>query len=64
LVKDNPDLYAQRKNLILEMGEEIIAILKQLHSHGYVHGDIKPFNILYDLKKDGEKEFNLIDFGI
>lgn len=52
------------KNLILSMGQEVIRILQRIHETGYVHCDVKPFNILYDKSKPEGQQFTLIDFGI
>ena len=50
-------------NLILNMGQQIIRWLSKIHSLGYVHGDIKPANILYN-SEPNNPVFVLIDFGI
>ncbi|CAI2365100.1 unnamed protein product [Moneuplotes crassus] len=50
-------------DMILTMGQQVIKSLQKLHSLGYVHGDIKPGNILNDSNKD-EPRFVLIDYGI
>lgn len=40
-----------------------ISRLQQIHHHGYVHGDIKLYNILMDLSNECLTAF-VIDFGI
>ena len=54
----------EEKNLILTMGQQVIRILRRIHRNGFVHCDIKPFNILYDKSQPEDKQFTLIDFGI
>lgn len=51
-------------NKILDLGISVIRSLQMLHKIGYVHGDIKPSNILYDVLEDSKECFRLIDFGI
>lgn len=51
-------------NKIIDMGKDVIRILEDLHSHGYIHCDIKPFNILLDERATKEPNAYLIDFGI
>lgn len=49
---------------ILNMGQTIIKTLRTIHMLGYVHCDLKPYNILHEEKNGKEKEYTLIDFGI
>ena len=49
-------------NLILQIGIQIINILKTIHSNGLVHRDIKPDNFLFGLNKES-KLIYIIDFG-
>ena len=60
-------------NIVVSLGKQVIRSLKFLHSLGYVHGDIKPQNILFESSGLGWKSqadsnssyrFVLIDFGI
>lgn len=54
-------------NTILELGKSVLRSLEKLHSLGYVHWDVKPSNILYDVLEtvdSDSKIFTLIDFGI
>lgn len=48
---------------ILSLGQSVITSLQKLHCLGYVHCDVKPTNILYDII-DNKYNFTLIDFGI
>jgi pyruvate/2-oxoglutarate dehydrogenase complex dihydrolipoamide acyltransferase (E2) component len=40
-----------------------LAMVELLQQHGYVHGDIKPENIMYVDDDDGNREFALGDYG-
>ena len=51
-------------NIIFYIVQAVIKSLKRLHSTGYVHWDIKPYNILYKKEYDGSLKFWLIDYGI
>lgn len=55
------------------MGIQVINLLEKLHSLGYIHGDIKPQNILFSSNThvdyarnlpNSKPKFTLIDFGI
>jgi casein kinase I family protein HRR25 len=48
--------------LVLQIGIQIIELLKTIHSKGLVHRDIKPENFLFGLKQN-EKNIYIIDFG-
>lgn len=54
------------ENIIGRVALMILQGLKDLHSHGYVHGDLKPANVLvFPSKAVGELwELKLADFGI
>lgn len=50
--------------------EQKISVIKQLvdgyakiHAEGYVHRDVKPANIFYDIDKDGKITIKIADFG-
>jgi len=45
----------------MEIGKNILAILKKVHHYGFIHQDIKPDNFLFDI--DGKQIF-IIDFGL
>ena len=66
-------LMENRLEIVLSLGKQIIRALKVLHSLGYVHGDIKPQNILFNINWpstlaentwDLNNKFVLIDFGV
>lgn len=43
---------------------QMLQALACLAHNNIVHGDVKPENILYELKPDGQYHFQLTDFGI
>lgn len=52
---------------IVNIGLKLIDLLEKLHMKGYIHGDIKPDNIMIgNYKKDPtlKSKIYLIDFGI
>jgi serine/threonine protein kinase len=49
--------------LVLSIGAEILAALKDLHQNNMVHRDIKPANILLGTDLEDERAY-LIDFGL
>lgn len=53
------DRYAFSRDEIYKVGNQLIDILKYLHSEGVVHRDIRVPNTLYD-----GKQVNLVDFGL
>ncbi|KAG2113950.1 kinase-like domain-containing protein [Suillus discolor] len=46
---------------VVNLGEQLLSRLEYIHSHDYVHGDIKPQNILVD---NSRQTTYIIDFGI
>jgi casein kinase I family protein HRR25 len=48
--------------LILQIGIQIIVLLKTIHEKGLIHRDIKPDNFLLGLHDQGKK-IHIIDFG-
>ena len=55
--------YILKLKLILQIGMQIIELLKQLHQKGLIHRDIKPDNFLFGLKNDINNIY-IIDFGL
>ncbi|KAG1902514.1 putative serine/threonine-protein kinase vrk [Suillus fuscotomentosus] len=48
---------------VMNIGDQLLSHLEYIHSHNYVHGDIKPQNILMGLGNLRHTAF-IIDFGI
>ncbi|KAG1764572.1 casein kinase I [Suillus placidus] len=48
---------------ILNIGDQLLSSLEHIHSHNYVHGDIKPQNILVG-RGDLQQTVFIVDFGI
>jgi serine/threonine protein kinase len=48
--------------LVLQIGNQILTLLKSLHKHGFIHRDIKPDNFLLGLGNKNN-QIHLIDFG-
>lgn len=49
--------------LVLQIGLQIISILKSIHEKGLVHRDIKPDNFLLGNNDNNKKQIYIIDFG-
>ena len=67
LLGESLESLKQRKSvfslkLVLQIGNQILTLLKSLHEHGFIHRDIKPDNFLLGLGNKS-KQIHLIDFG-
>uniref|UniRef100_A0A1D1Y7G3 non-specific serine/threonine protein kinase n=1 Tax=Anthurium amnicola TaxID=1678845 RepID=A0A1D1Y7G3_9ARAE len=49
---------------VKDIAIQTIKILKDVHSIGYVHGDIKPNNLLFDSCGTSNRKLFLVDFGL
>ena len=54
----------KRLDFIMTMLPQILCGLRQLHSFGYSHGDLKGENICARADSNGHFKFTLIDLGI
>jgi len=50
----------QHLEVVAETAEQLVDVIQKLHDAGYVHGDIKPSNVLVD----AEGQVRLIDLGV
>uniref|UniRef100_A0A6B2L484 non-specific serine/threonine protein kinase n=1 Tax=Arcella intermedia TaxID=1963864 RepID=A0A6B2L484_9EUKA len=48
----------------LQIGIQIITIIEEIHTLGYIHRDIKPSNFVVGLTPDKRRNIYLIDFGL
>ncbi|KAG8191745.1 hypothetical protein JTE90_008808 [Oedothorax gibbosus] len=49
---------------VYQVGLSMINVLEYIHAMGYVHGDIKPANLLLGRKKGTENQVYLVDMGL
>jgi serine/threonine-protein kinase len=48
----------------VDWGLQILAALKEAHSHGVVHRDVKPRNVFLVTEADGRERIKVVDFGL
>lgn len=60
----NDNKFTQTKEWLNDFKTQILTQVYILHSHGFVHSDIKLENILYKKMPTGENKFTLCDFGL
>lgn len=53
-------IYVKTISELLQLGNQILSIVEQLHLKGYIHRDIKPENIMFN----EEGTLHIIDFGM
>jgi serine/threonine protein kinase len=59
-VKDNVGVFSLKATL--QIGIQIISLLKTIHNKGLIHRDVKPDNFLFGLN-DKKNQIYIIDFG-
>ena len=67
LLGESLESFKERKGtfslkLILQIGIQVIILLKEIHNKGLIHRDIKPDNFLFGLNSKN-KQIYIIDFG-
>lgn len=50
--------------VVIMIGIQLLDRIKTLHSIGYVHGDIKPSNIMFGKEKNKNNTLYLVDYGL
>ncbi len=63
LASINPGWIRSHPTQILRIGQQILDGLFSLHLGGFIHRDIKPQNLLYQLTEDNQVNVKIIDFG-
>jgi len=50
---------------VMNIGAQILSVLRPLHDQGFMHNDLKPMNILFGAQGSGmEDHIHLVDFGM
>lgn len=52
------------EKFVLDLADQILSVLVEVHTLGIVHRDLKPDNIFLCMREDGSFQVKLVDFGI
>jgi serine/threonine-protein kinase len=52
------------EELFMTLARQMMLGLRAIHSSGYIHGDLKPQNMMVHLDEDGGLSIKILDFGL